>query len=68
MRQRAIIHHGVTSPEEMAEIYGIPVSRVKTLERLLLRLDKNRATKTGIAEKNMIRGKNGKKRSAKKTE
>lgn len=50
----------------MAEIYGIPVSRVKTLERLLLRLDKNRSTKTGTTEKNVIRRQIGKKRSAKK--
>ncbi|HEV2988620.1 MAG TPA: hypothetical protein VG759_09265 [Candidatus Angelobacter sp.] len=36
MKQRAVIRRGAT-PEEMAEIYGISPSRVKTLERLLLR-------------------------------
>ena len=46
MKPRAVIHRGAT-PEEMAEIYGISPSRVRTLERLLLRSRSEKARSIG---------------------
>ena len=64
MRNPAIIRHGA-SAEEMAEIYGIPISRVKTIEQMLLR-SRQKQTASVENKKTATRSKTGKKRSVRK--
>jgi hypothetical protein len=70
MGQPAIIRHGLVSAEEMAEIFGIPVSRVKTIEQALLRSRQKKTRSAGniVTKKLTTRSKTGKKRSAAKAE
>jgi hypothetical protein len=46
VRHPAIIRHGFVSAEEMAEIYGIPVSRVRMIEQLLLRSSQKKMSRS----------------------
>jgi hypothetical protein len=73
MGHPAIIRHGSISAEEMAEIFGIPVSRVKTIEQALIRSgQKKKMARSGgnstRTKKRAGTGTTGKKRSASKIE
>jgi hypothetical protein len=71
MGHPAIIRHGLISAEEVAGIYGIPVSRVKTIEQALIRSrQKKLARAAGSStqtKKRGRRGTTGTRRSASKT-
>ena len=71
MEYPAIIRHGLVSAEEAAEIFGVPASRVRTIEQILIRSRQKKAGSAGNsarAKKRAIRGTTRKKRSASKTE
>lgn len=71
MEYPAIIRHGLVSAEEAAGIFGIPVSRVRTIEQALIRSRQKKMARSvensTPAKKRALRGTTGKKRSASKT-
>lgn len=71
MQRPAIIRTPFITPEEVAEVYGLPRSHVTKLQKLLMESAKNRAAKNAkkksTGTKNSTSRARGKKRSAKKT-
>jgi len=71
MQYPAIIRHGLVSAEEAAEIYGVPVSRVRTIEQALIKSRQKRmalsAGNSTRTKKRAVGGTTGKRRITSKT-